>query len=72
MKVVLETDRLLLRHFTESDANALLRMESEPDVLRYVGRKPLADGSWRSQPEFIEHVTISGPEYNQRYAHPFA
>jgi RimJ/RimL family protein N-acetyltransferase len=43
MKVVLETERLLLRHFTESDADALLQMESEPDVLRYVGRKPLAD-----------------------------
>lgn len=41
MKVVLETERLLLRHFTEADADALLHMESEPDVLRYVGRKPL-------------------------------
>jgi RimJ/RimL family protein N-acetyltransferase len=43
MKVVLETERLLLRHFTESDADALLHMESEPEVLRYVGRKPLSD-----------------------------
>jgi ribosomal-protein-alanine N-acetyltransferase len=43
MKVVLETERLLVRHFTESDADALFQMESEPDVLRYVGRKPLAD-----------------------------
>jgi RimJ/RimL family protein N-acetyltransferase len=43
MKVVLETERLLLRHFTEADADALLLMEKEPDVLRYVGRKPLAD-----------------------------
>jgi RimJ/RimL family protein N-acetyltransferase len=43
MKVVLETERLLLRHFTEADAESLLLMEMEPDVLRYVGRKPLAD-----------------------------
>jgi RimJ/RimL family protein N-acetyltransferase len=43
MKVVQETERLLLRHFTESDAAALWDMESEPDVLRFVGRKPLAD-----------------------------
>jgi RimJ/RimL family protein N-acetyltransferase len=43
MKVVLETERLLLRHLTESDADALLHMESDPDVLRYVGRKPLPD-----------------------------
>ena len=43
MKVVLETDRLLLRHFTVADAEFLLLMEKEPDVLRYVGRKPLDD-----------------------------
>jgi RimJ/RimL family protein N-acetyltransferase len=43
MKVVLGTERLLVRQFTESDAAALLHLESEPDVLRYVGRKPLAD-----------------------------
>ena len=41
MKVVLETDRLLLRHFDVSDAAALMQMESEPDVLKYEGRKPL-------------------------------
>ncbi len=43
MRVVLETERLLLRHFTENDADALFLMESEPDVLRYAGRKRLAD-----------------------------
>jgi RimJ/RimL family protein N-acetyltransferase len=43
MKVVLETERLVLRPFTENDADALFLMESEPDVLRYVARKPLAD-----------------------------
>jgi RimJ/RimL family protein N-acetyltransferase len=43
MKVVLETERLLLRQFTEADAEFLLQMEKEPDVLRYLGRKPLAD-----------------------------
>ena len=43
MKVVLETERLVLRQFTVADAEYLLHMEREPDVLRYVGRKPLAD-----------------------------
>ena len=43
MKVVLETKRLLLRHFTEADAESFLLMEKEPDHLRYAGRKPLAD-----------------------------
>jgi hypothetical protein len=27
--------------------------------------------SWSSREEFIEHVLVSGPEYNQLYAHPF-
>jgi RimJ/RimL family protein N-acetyltransferase len=43
MKIVLETERLLIRRFSLSDAESLLEMEREPDVLRYVGRKPLAD-----------------------------
>ena len=43
MTVVLETERLLLRQFTEADAEALSEMESEPGVLRYARRKPLVD-----------------------------
>jgi [ribosomal protein S5]-alanine N-acetyltransferase len=43
MNLVLQTDRLFLRHYTEADAQFLFDMESEPDVLRYIGRKPLAD-----------------------------
>jgi RimJ/RimL family protein N-acetyltransferase len=43
MTIVLATGRLLLRRFTEDDADALLRLDSDPEVLRYAGRKPLAD-----------------------------
>jgi RimJ/RimL family protein N-acetyltransferase len=43
VRIVLETERLLIRHMCEDDAEALLAMESDPDVLRYVGRKPLTD-----------------------------
>ena len=43
MKVVQETERLLLRPFEVSDAEALMQMEQEPDFLRYVGRKPFVD-----------------------------
>ena len=42
MKVDLETERLLIRRLREEDAEALLIMERDPEVLRYVGRKPLA------------------------------
>jgi RimJ/RimL family protein N-acetyltransferase len=43
VKTDLETERLLIRSLRVDDAEALLVMESDPDVLRYVGRKPLAD-----------------------------
>jgi hypothetical protein len=36
------------------------------------GCRYLKRASWKSREEFIEHVLVSGPEYNQRYAHPFA
>lgn len=35
--VVLETDRLLLRHFEWSDLDALHAIMSDPEVMRYVG-----------------------------------
>jgi hypothetical protein len=31
----------------------------------------LKRGSWASRKEMIEHVLLSAPEYNRRYAHPF-
>lgn len=41
MKVILETDRLLLREFVESDAEAFFQLNSDPEVLRFVPDKPL-------------------------------
>jgi ribosomal-protein-alanine N-acetyltransferase len=43
MTIVLETERLLLRQFREADARSLWLMEQDPEVMRFVGRKPLAD-----------------------------
>ena len=31
----------------------------------------LKRGSWSSRAAFVEHVAVSWPEYNRRYAHPF-
>jgi hypothetical protein len=31
----------------------------------------LKRATWRSREEFIDHVLVSAPEYNRRYAHPF-
>ena len=41
MKVILETDRLLLREYVEDDAEAFFRLNSDPEVLRFVPDKRL-------------------------------
>ena len=45
MKLILETDRLLLREFTLEDLEAFCRLVSDPDVTRYThdGRKSLEE-----------------------------
>lgn len=43
MKVILETDRLLVREFMEEDAEAFFRLNSNPDVVRFVPDKPVLD-----------------------------
>jgi RimJ/RimL family protein N-acetyltransferase len=41
MKVILETDRLLLREFVEEDAQAFFKLNTDPQVIRFVPDKPL-------------------------------
>ena len=41
MKIILETDRLLLREYVEDDAEAFFRLNSDPEVLRFVPDKRL-------------------------------
>src|SRR3989454_2622766 len=41
MKVILETDRLLLRKYAEEDAEAFFKLNSDPEVLRFVPDKRL-------------------------------
>ncbi|QIN85292.1 GNAT family N-acetyltransferase [Rubrobacter tropicus] len=41
MQVFLETERLLLRRFTEADADALCDLDADPEVMRFLtGGKP--------------------------------
>jgi RimJ/RimL family protein N-acetyltransferase len=43
MQVLLETERLILRRFTEDDAGHLFELDSDPDVMRYLnGGTPTA------------------------------
>jgi hypothetical protein len=34
-------------------------------------KRYIVGGSWDSKPAFIEHLNVSWPEYNRRFAHPF-
>lgn len=41
MHIFLETERLVLRPFTEADTEHLLALDSDPDVMRFInGGKP--------------------------------
>ena len=40
-KVILETDRLLVREYVEEDAEAFFKLNTDPDVLRFVPDKAL-------------------------------
>jgi ribosomal-protein-alanine N-acetyltransferase len=41
MKIILETDRLLLREYVEEDAEAFFKLNTDPEVVRFVPDKPL-------------------------------
>ncbi len=40
MQVFVETERLVLRRFTEADVDNLVELDSDPDVMRFVSGKP--------------------------------
>jgi len=41
MKAILETDRLLLREYVEDDAESFFKLNTHPEVVRFVPDKPL-------------------------------
>jgi RimJ/RimL family protein N-acetyltransferase len=43
MREPLLTNRLILRDITESDAELLFDLDSDPEVMRYIGPRPAAD-----------------------------
>jgi RimJ/RimL family protein N-acetyltransferase len=43
MRIVLETPRLVLRQFTEADAENLFALDSDPEVMRHTGPNRLPD-----------------------------
>ncbi|MBN8703389.1 MAG: GNAT family N-acetyltransferase [Bacteroidetes bacterium] len=41
MKIFVETDRLILREILPSDADGFFELDSDPDVHKYLGNKPV-------------------------------
>jgi len=62
MTVNLETDRLILRQFQESDLDSFAAMSSDPDVMRYIGQGvPIArHDAWRQMATMLGHWTLRG------------
>ncbi len=46
MREPLLTNRLILRDITEADAELLLELDSDPEVMRFIGARPAPDVSW--------------------------
>jgi RimJ/RimL family protein N-acetyltransferase len=59
MRVVFETERLLLRHVTEADAPRLFDLDQDPEVMRYVGPAPTFEAH-------VERIrTVFLPQYDR-------
>lgn len=60
--VVLETERLILRPFSESDLDAYAEMCAHPEVMRYllVGRTFSRDESWEHMATILGHWHLRG------------
>src|ERR1700719_3891572 len=62
MQVFLETDRLVLRRFTMADADNLVHLDADPDVMRFV-----TGGIPTSREEIQDEVLPAFLGYYQRY-----
>lgn len=49
--MLLETDRLILRHLRPTDPDELLRMKGDPIVMKYIG-----DGSIRTHEQMVKEI----------------
>lgn len=62
MQVFLETERLVLRRFTEEDADGLFELDSDPEVMRYV-----TGGIPTAREEIVGDVLPAFLAYYDRY-----
>ena len=62
MKVILETDRLLLREYVQEDAEAYFKLNTDPEVVRFVPDKPLLNVEQARQ-TLIDHPMVDYRKY---------
>src|SRR5689334_24633471 len=62
MQVFLETDRLVLRQFTEDDVDLLVELDADPEVMRYIN-----GGEPTSRAEVVDEVLPAFLGYYKRY-----
>ena len=43
MKIFIETKRLILREILPTDVDGLFELDSDPEVHKYIGNKPIKD-----------------------------
>ena len=61
VKDVMETERLVLRMFRESDTDAYAEMVADPEVMRFLGGKPLPRAeAWRNMAMLLGHWHLRG------------
>jgi RimJ/RimL family protein N-acetyltransferase len=61
VKDVIETERLVLRMFRESDTDAYAEMLADPEVMRFLGGKPLPRAeAWRNMAMVLGHWHLRG------------
>jgi RimJ/RimL family protein N-acetyltransferase len=57
----LKTERLILREFVETDLDAYAEMCADPEVMRYIGGKPLSRAeAWRNMAMVVGHWYLRG------------
>lgn len=57
----LETDRLKLRQFRESDLDAYAEMCGDPEVMKYLGPEPMTrEEAWRNMAMVVGHWRLRG------------
>jgi ribosomal-protein-alanine N-acetyltransferase len=54
MTIFVETERFLLREFVEADAQGLYELDSDPEVHKYLGNKPIS--SIEACFDIIQHI----------------